>query len=119
LADQTITPKLIAQDAVTELAAGDYEDLTAANDGVVTPPKDGKYLLHFIDAAGGATVTITGGDGPLGSQGDIKNAAVMTINLHNFAVVESARVKQLSGSDIGKIRITTDQNIKAACVYFR
>lgn len=115
MADQTITPAELTLNAVTEIADGSYEDLTAANDGVCTIPDDGAYLFHFIDAAGGAVVTITHGDGILSAQGDVDSAA-MTINLHNFAVIESSRIKWLAGTDKGKVRISTTADIKAACI---
>jgi len=115
MADQTITPKDLALNAFSELAAGDYEDLTVANQGVVALPKDGRYVLHFIDAAGGAVVTITHGDGVMAGQGDLVSAA-LTQNLHNFLTLDSARFKWGTGDDKGLIRITTSANIKVACV---
>lgn len=143
MADQTITVKQFTMPTqFLELAAGDYEDLTAANDGIFVVPKDGKFLIHAIDAAGGAVLTITGDDttsgyttqAPLGPQGEIESSAaaalggtgaVMTINLNNFAVLESARFKWLQEDDgviaantgmKGKIRIQTTANVKVAVI---
>ena len=135
MADQTITPRAFTlPNQVIELAAGSYEDLTSSNDGIFAVPKDGKYLIHLIDASGGAVVTIQHGDGPLAGKGDLVSsaaaalggtAAVMTIALHNFAVIESARFKWLTQDDgvisgdtgmLGMIRIATTANIKAAVI---
>lgn len=115
MADQIITPSECTLNGFNELAAGDYEDLTAANAGICTLPADGSYLFHIIDAAGGALVTFTHGDGIESSQGDLVSAA-LTQNLHNFVVIESSRFKWLSGSDKGKVRITTSANVKVACI---
>jgi hypothetical protein len=124
MADQTITPATLDLNAFTEIAAGSYEDLTSSNDGIFTVPKDGKFLIHAIDAAGSAVVTVTAGDGFLSGQGHVDSAA-MTINLHNFAVIESARFKWLTQDDgvisgdtgmLGKIRIQTSANIKVAVI---
>ncbi|MCK9570367.1 hypothetical protein M0R72_15580 [Candidatus Pacearchaeota archaeon] len=115
MADQTITVQTCTLNGQKEVAAANYEDLTAANDGICVIPRDGKYLFHIIDAAGGAVVTFTHGDGFLSGQGDIDTAA-LTINLNNFVVVESARCKWLSGDDKGMIRITTTAAVKIACI---
>lgn len=116
MADQTITPVALTKNSFSELAGGDWEDLTAANAGICTLPDDGSYVLLFLDAAGGAVVTVEKGiDNMLGAQGDITSAA-LTINLTNALVCESSRVKHMSGDDKGKIRITTTANIKCACI---
>jgi hypothetical protein len=115
MADQTITPQNCVANGQLEVAAADYEDLTAANDGVVVPPEDGKYLLHVIDAAGGAIVTVSHGDGFMSSQGDFVGAA-QTIALNNFYVIDSARFKNLSGTSVGKIRIKASAAVKVACI---
>ena len=117
MADQTITPKVMTLNTFSELATGDYEDLTSSNDGVCAVPADCKCLFHIIDATGGrTTVKFTHGDGVLSGQGDVDNAAVLTQNLNNFLMVESARCKWGAGSDKHSIRITTDYAVKVACI---
>lgn len=137
MADQTITPQVLSLNTFKEIAANQWADLTAANAGVLTPPKDGTYLLEFVDAAGGAVVTIGTGvvsgkvagafDGFQAPRGALASnaavaaggtAAVMTIALTSAIVIDSARFKRMSGTDTGKIRITTTANIKARCIQF-
>jgi hypothetical protein len=115
MADQTITPVALGANAYTKIVAGDYESLTVANQGIITPPCDGKYLLFGkVTAAGGATVTITHGDGFLSGQGDSVSAAYAQ-NEEFCIPLESSRFKWLSGADIGKIRITVTDAVSLAC----
>lgn len=117
MADQTIVPQILKINEFKETAANTWADLTAANDGVLTVPKDGKFLLQFVDAAGGAVITITHGDGFTSSQGDLVSAAMTIIGTYVITniIIDSARFKWLSGTDKGKIRIETSANIKARC----
>ena len=116
MADQTITPVAPATNAFEEIAAADYAALTAANEGVFTPPKDGRYALHFkVTAAGGATITVEHGDGITSGQGDIVSAALAQ-NDERLLVLESARVKKLTGDDKGKIRVTVTDAVSVACI---
>lgn len=114
MADQTITPVSASNNAVNAVVAGDYEALTAANDGVLAPPKDGKYLLFYkVTAAGGAAITVTHGDGWKSNQGDLVSGALAQ-NDEGIIVIDSARFKWLSGADKGKIRITVTDTVSMA-----
>jgi hypothetical protein len=138
MADQTITPVQLVIDTFKESAGTVWATLTAANAGVVVAPKDGKYLLEFIDDTGGAVVTITGStnadkskEGLMGENGSLASnatavlggtGAVMTNNdstsvpIITSIAIDSSRFKQMSGSDLGKLRITTTAAIYARCV---
>ena len=65
MADQVITPIECTINALTQIppvgGVGGAEALTAANDGIFAPPKDGKYLILIRDAAGGQTITVKAG----------------------------------------------------------
>jgi hypothetical protein len=116
MADQTVVKQTVPNNGKIEVAAAAYKDLTAANNGIFLVPRDGKFLLHVIDAAGGAIITVKAGvDTILENQGDYVSAA-LTINLHNFFVLESARFKAMSGADKGYVRVTTSANVKAALI---
>ena len=115
MADQTAVAQQCSLNTFKEVLAAAYQTVTASNEGIFTVPKDGKYLLHIIDATGGAVVTIKHGDGIKGNQGDLVSSA-LTQNLNNFVVLESSRFKNLSGTDIGKIRITTTANISVGLI---
>ena len=117
MADQVITPvKVTGEDAFKALSAANYASLTAANDGVLTPPKDGSFILHFIvtDAAG-ATITVKAGTGVLHSQGDLSSGALAK-NDECILVLQSSRFKVLSGTDRGDIRIDVNGAVSCACL---
>lgn len=121
MADQTISPAQIPLNSIT--AFGGWTTITSSNDGLLAPPKDGRYLLIFQDTTGGAGVTIRHGDGTAGLQGDIPITGMVQNQLY-FANPESARVKRVWGSgtrcmfgpDKGKIRISASANVNVACV---
>lgn len=115
MADQTITPVVAAQGALTALTAGNYASLTDANDGVLdlTDLKDGKYLLH-IKATAETTIAITAGDGSHSIYGDLGETDI-TINHERLVTLDSARFKNLGGADKGKVRITADAATAVAC----
>lgn len=116
MADQTITPVVASLDANVAIAAGNYASLTGANDGVLTPPCDGKYALHYkVTAAGGATIVVKAGTGILSSQGDLTTGPHAQ-NIEGILVLESSRFKALSGSDKGKIRIDVTDTVSMACI---
>jgi hypothetical protein len=116
MADQTITPVVGVKNDDVEIAAANYAALTAANDGIMTVPKDGKYVLHFkVTDAGGATILVKAGGGILSSQGDMSTGALVQ-NKEGIIVLESARFKALSGDDKGKIRIDVDGTVSMACI---
>ncbi|WP_347245274.1 hypothetical protein [Thermogutta sp.] len=115
MADQTITPVQVALNAGTTIASASWASLTSSNDGVLVPPPDARFLILARDSAGGATLTIKAGDGLAGSQGDIV-ISNMTQNLIYCVVAESARVKNTSGADTGKIRIKASAAVSVACV---
>lgn len=118
MADQTITPVEIPVNTITELATGDYETITAADDGYVTIPKDGKYILHMVDASGGAVVTIEKGTGWMHELGVEAGAAMTQVAVtaagNNFAIIDGARFKNLS---TGKVKITSTASVLIACIY--
>jgi hypothetical protein len=121
MADQTINSTLVPVNVITDF--GGWTAISAANDGILAPPKDGRYFLVFQDTAGGAGVTIRHGDGVEGAQGDIAITNMVQNELY-FAGPESARVKRVwgsgtpytAGSDKGKIRISASANVNVACV---
>ncbi|MCE5322137.1 hypothetical protein LLG46_02350 [bacterium] len=111
MADQAISPVELgintASDAVTATL------LAAANDGVITPVSD-KMIIELTDTSeAGATVLIKAGgdDSPLGGQGDI--TVTLGASETKAIYVESARVKALSGTDKGKIRLDASAAVSA------
>lgn len=109
MADQAVTPITLTPNVATAAVGGLDADLTAANDGVVTVDK-GSLLIYLFDAGGaGGTVLIKAGDDAIKeSQGDI--TVTLGASEAKLIRVETARVKALSGTDKGKIRIDASAN---------
>lgn len=108
MADQTLTPTALVPNVGS--AAITLKNLTAANDGLITPISDKMVITLFDADGGGSTVTIKAGpDAPLYGQGDIE--VVLGAGETKYIYVESARVKHQSGSDKDKIRIDCAANV--------
>lgn len=107
MADQTITAGVLVQNG--SLTKPAVASLTGANDGVFTPTKDRKVIFEVIcTAVGGATVTVGVGAGAyMNSQGVLSTGAMAQHDVMMIGPLDSARFKAMSGTDKGKIRITT------------
>lgn len=111
MADQAITPTALTPDTVSAAIAPTA--LTAANDGVITPVTDNMVIVLTDTGAAGGTVLVKAGASALASgQGDI--TVTLGANETKIVTVSSARVKAMSGGDIGKIRLDATANTNAS-----
>lgn len=110
MADQAIAPVAVPVNEATAAVTG--VSLTAANDGVITPTKDRMVVILYDAGGAGGTVLIKAGtDSALCGQGDI--TVTLGASETKAIYVESARVKALSGTDKGKIRLDCSVNVTA------
>jgi hypothetical protein len=113
MADQSlVVPTLVPNTASAAMAAvgSGKADGTAGNDVVITNPTTDNILILMYDAGGaGGTVLVKAGTGAMKvNQGDI--TVTLGAGEYKSIVVESARVKAMSGSDAGKIRLDCSAN---------
>jgi len=113
MADIAITPtQLVPNVASAAITASTIN--TATDPGVVTLTSD-LTIFRIADVSGGCTVTFTASvDGTKKSQGDLE--VVLTTGQVKYVVIESARFKDMSGADAGKVRITIDNDAYVECM---
>lgn len=110
MADQAITPTTLTPNTASAAVAATA--LTAANDGLITAKSDNMIIfLYDAGGAGGNAVIKSTSAGILANQGDI--TVELGAGEYKAIQIDSARVKALSGTDKGKIRIDCDVNVSA------